>query len=538
MNKKDIVIVCLTGLLIATVVVALHDRKADDDYVRSLEEEVALLHQKEKQSAVDRRVSKQMEEIAYGQQALSEERSLEAIRQSKIAQEMTLRSEAERKNALRAQAAAEASEHEARQAFLMAERQRQIADDQRREALHAKQVADTLNYISLGRTLGSLSYSIFQAGDTDLGNMLAYTSYLFTEENGGDLYSSSVFPALTQSAQSKQGWNLYKGSVSRILFLPTQELVGVTTYGEIFVHRQKSHDSSLNTQSIFRDNRYCFRDAVITNSGKVYAVSHTGHLAVCSQCTMPNAPLGRRTLATSGTQECTIIPLENISKPFSLQLTADNRQLLVVGEQEIGLLDVNTDRLTDTRRLSFKVTSTGQRDGRPLLFDTKGGMHLFIDIDNLTTEKVPVAGNITAFASSKDDGLAAYGTADGTIYVTDGNGNVIKLVGHLSQVTRMRFDGPRLYSSSYDSKLLFWIIGDGKAKPITLFQSNSWLTDFTFDNQKDNIWTGEANGTLTEYLISLPLIRQRIRKNLKRNFTEQEWDYYVGKGIPYREVKN
>jgi WD40 repeat protein len=202
------------------------------------------------------------------------------------------------------------------------------------------------------------------------------------------------------------------------------------------------------------------------------------------------------------------------------------------------LLDVNTDRLTDTRRLSFKVTSTGQRDGRPLLFDTKGGMHLFIDIDNLTTEKVPVAGNITAFASSKDDGLAAYGTADGTIYVTDGNGNVIKLVGHLSQVTRMRFDGPRLYSSSYDSKLLFWIIGDGKAKPITLFQSNSWLTDFTFDNQKDNIWTGEANGTLTEYLISLPLIRQRIRKNLKRNFTEQEWDYYVGKGIPYREVKN
>jgi hypothetical protein len=111
-------------------------------------------------------------------------------------------------------------------------------------------------------------------------------------------------------------------------------------------------------------------------------------------------------------------------------------------------------------------------------------------------------------------------------------------VEHLSQVTKLIFDGYRLYSSSYDGKLLFWMTSDSQINPITLFQSNSWLNDFTFTNDRDYIWTGEHNGTVTEYLISLPKITQRLRQNVKRNFTQEEWDYYVGKGIPYRRMRN
>ena len=80
--------------------------------------------------------------------------------------------------------------------------------------------------------------------------------------------------------------------------------------------------------------------------------------------------------------------------------------------------------------------------------------------------------------------------------------------------------------------------GEEQIKPITLFQSGSWLTDFIFGTDKNYIWTGEHNGTVTEYLISLPKIAQRLRQNVKRNFTREEWNYYVGKGIPYREIKN
>jgi WD40 repeat protein len=118
----------------------------------------------------------------------------------------------------------------------------------------------------------------------------------------------------------------------------------------------------------------------------------------------------------------------------------------------------------------------------------------------------------------------------------NGDGKTLKLSGHLSKVTQLEFNDRQLYSSSYDGKLLFWMTGVAQIKPITLFQTDSWLTCFTFSIDKDYILTGDYNGIVTRYLISLPQIAQRLRKSVKRNFTREEWNYYVGKGIPYREM--
>ena len=128
--------------------------------------------------------------------------------------------------------------------------------------------------------------------------------------------------------------------------------------------------------------------------------------------------------------------------------------------------------------------------------------------------------------------------ADGTIWLIDRSGKSHKLVGHLSQISKVKFNGRRLYSSSYDGRLLFWKTDDMQIKPITLFRADSWLMDFTFDIKEDYIWTGDEKGVVTEYLISLPKIAQRLRQNVRRNFTQEEWNYYVGKGIQYVEVKS
>ena len=64
------------------------------------------------------------------------------------------------------------------------------------------------------------------------------------------------------------------------------------------------------------------------------------------------------------------------------------------------------------------------------------------------------------------------------------------------------------------------------------------MNDFTFSDNKDYILVGEHNGSVTQCLISLQKIAERLRQNVKRNFTQEEWNYYVGKGIPYRKVKD
>ena len=154
-GRKNILIACMGILLVSSIAAGVYVHHRDGERIKTLESIIGQLQVKEHRSAKDRKVSKQLEEIANGQQALSEERSREAIRQSEIAQAATLRSEVERHNALKAQAAAEQSAQEAISSYQMAERQREEANEQRRQAVHAKQVADTLNYISLGRTLGS-----------------------------------------------------------------------------------------------------------------------------------------------------------------------------------------------------------------------------------------------------------------------------------------------------------------------------------------------------------------------------------------------
>ena len=507
---------CLFAFLLSGAT-GLYVHHLDRERISELESQISVLEAQEKKSEIDRRVSKQMEEIAYGQQTLAEEQSQEALRQSEIAQAATLRSEADRQNALEAQAKAENSAEEARQSYQMAERQRQEADNQRREAEHAKLVADTLNYISLGRTLGTQSYAIYQTGDTELGNMLAYASYLYTHDYGGDLFVSSVFHALTQSAVGSRNSRVHNGSISCTDVSPKDNhSLTVSTCGEIIVHRMQG--DQMQSTLLMSDRRYSFRDAYSSKYGRDYAVSHTGHLVVADG------------------KEMRVLNLEHVDCPFSLRSMNSSSQLLIIGVHSIALMDLATDEIIGTRQLDFRVISTGRCNGFPLLFDDRGGMHQVRSLDDISNEKVPVPGLVTAYASRYGSGMAAYGMSDGTIWLVDEKGLVSRLVGHLSEVTKLKFDGSKLYSSSYDGKLYFWKTDEAKIEPITLFQTDSWLTDFTFSKDMDYIWTGEQNGTVTEYLVSVPKMVQRLRKNVKRNFTQEEWDYYVGKGIPYREL--
>ena len=510
--KKNIIIGCLGGLLLALGLSAVYTRHQDKARIHELEAKVVVLQKQGETSELDRSVSEQMEDIAHGQQALSEERSREAIRQSEIAQAATLRSEAERRNALKAQAAAETSAAEALASYQMAERQRQKAE-------YARSVADTLNFISLGRTLGSQSYSIYQTGNTEVGNMLAYASYLYTHDYGGDLYAPAVFQALIQSAGGRHSWNIHNGSISRLAISPRDgRLLAVSTFGEIFSHQ--IHGSQMQTTRLMSDKHFWFSDLYVAPDGKVYAISYTGQLVI------------------SDGQQTRVMVVENISKPFSLQNLNDGKSLLIVGENSVALFDNATERIIATRRLDFQVTYTGRRDNKPLLFDHRGQMHLVNSLDKMTSEKVPVKGKVTAYASNRKEHLTAYGMADGTIWLTDGSGKTHKLVEHLSRVTRLMFNGKRLYSSSYDGKLLFWPIeSNSQINAVTLYQSVHWLNDFTFSDNKDYILVGEHNGSVTQCLISLPKIAERLRQNVKRNFTQEEWNYYVGKGIPYRKVK-
>ena len=507
------------ALLAGAAVTGLTGWYFEHKKIGELEAQMEVLKREEMRSAVDRSVSRQMEEIANEQREISDEKREEALQQTRVANEMRARSEFERLNALEAEKNAIAAEKKAREASILAEEERKIAEHQRIQAEFAKSVADTLSYIALGRSLGSISTIQYQAGNDEIANMLSYTSYLYTHRYGGDIYIPAVFKSLMESSKSVSSWTEHQGAVMNLEYMPGQvnKLVSVSNYGEILLSER--HGSKLNVTTLFKDNNYDFRDLLIDeHTSNIYAVSRNGHLVVIG----------------NDLKTVKIIPLENMVHPMRLHYF-NEKNLFIIGEQSIAVFDMKRNIVNVTKQLPFKVSLASRKSKLPLIFDDNGYMYLVKGPESFEKEKQPVQGKVTAYCESKNTGIEAFGMSDGTIWINI-KGKMQKLVGHTSRISKMKLNGRRLYSGSYDGKVNLWITDKGKIEPMELISNGTWIMHFNFDSTKNTFWLGDMKGNLKAVNISVPLMVSEIKKRIHRNFTQEEWNYYIGQNVPYEEI--
>ena len=522
MERREIIGYSVGLLLACSTAVGFIGWQNEHKKVDDLEQQLTAMKKQEIRSAIDRSVSAQMEEIANEQREISDEKREEALQQTRIANEMRLRSEIERQNALIAEQNAVASEKKALEASEVAEAQRQMAEHQRIQAEFAKRTADSLSYIALGRSLGSISTIQYQAGNTEISDLLSYASYLYTQRYGGDIYNPTVLQSLMRSSQSVNIWSQHAGVVTNLEYLPGEDnrLVSVSNYGEILLNEREGNQ--LNTTTLFSNPDYDFRDViVIKNTGTIYAVSRTGYLVVI----------------TKNSKEPKVVTLENIVHPMRVHDINENN-LLVIGEQGIGVLDMKRNIITSVQQLPFKVTMGSRKSGLPLLFDDAGNMHLVSGLSDMTTERVPVEGKVTAYCESKNTGMEAFGMVAGTIWLKDKNGRIQKLVGHQSRISKMKMNGRRLYSSSYDGSVNLWISDNDKIEPMPLLQTSNWIMHFQLDSTKETFWMCDAKGNIAAVNISINKMVEAMKKKMKRNLTAEEWNYFIGQNVPYEKFVN
>lgn len=518
MKKKDIATGIIGLVLLGTTATGLWGWYSEHQHVIELEVENQELHRQEKRLTVLRSISKQMEEIAFQQNAISDKKREEAIEQKLVADQMRHRSEIERMNALAAQDQALASEHRAQEARLQAEDQRQIAELQRLQAEFSKRTADTLSYIALGRSLGSLASTQAQLGNTELADLLAYSSYHYIDRYKGDVFYPTVFQSLMLTSESRRRWPRHNGSVVGLAYMSDTDdrLVTASTYGEIMIHKKEG--DQLQSTTLLSNSDYDFRDVYIDN-GVIYAISRSGHLAIIE----------------NGTPR--VIEVNNLDNP-SYVTEIDKNSMLLVGNYGLAVYDKQRKMIVATRELDFRITTASRYNNMPCLFDDQNRMHLVEDINILNTSKIPVSGLVTAFASSKNTKTQAFGMNDGTVYLYDETtGKVTKLQGHLSRVSKLKVNGRRLFSASYDGTVKLWNTENEKIEAMTLINAGSWIMNFTFDNSKQYAWIGDQNGNVTEALLSVSMMADIVSKKLTRNFTTEEWNYYIGRNVPYEKFK-
>ena len=205
MKIKDsgtyILTIVLTAIISSGVTYWLCSSQYESELL-TLREKQKTLEENERNAIVTKRISEQMEDIAYQAKNIADSARQKAEFEGMKALEQARRADEERRNALIAKSFADKAEQEAREQAAKAERERLLAQEARDAANLARSKADTLRYIALGRSLAQAAITEHNTGNQDLAQLLSYAAYTYTKEYGANPYQQDVFTSVRYNTHS------------------------------------------------------------------------------------------------------------------------------------------------------------------------------------------------------------------------------------------------------------------------------------------------------------------------------------------------
>lgn len=481
-----------------------------------LTEQLRQATEAQKEATITRRISTQLEEIAYQQKEISDIQRQEAVNQTLIADQMREHAELERERALSAQQAA-------LEAYDQMEEQKKLAETRREEAVRAQMKADTLARLALGRSLGSQASTQYTTGNKDLAALLGYSAWKFTSENNGDVYQPAIFDALSQTSDLSKRWGLHKGAIRDIRIFQDSKgpyLLSASEYGELFLWKVSGNDL-IRERILVNNPEYDLRKVSVSpEKGLCVALSHTNLLVVIDK---------------NGKQSEIPLPIVH---PVGMELI-NNRLFVASRDGEVLAADLDRWDFAPVYKHPTLIT-VFKTSGNGFVFgDDQGGAYA-LDTNGKTTllwDKINQP--ISCVRVSPQAGILAIGYKNGIVIAEDTTTRVHKeLIGHISPVTEIRFMNRKLYTSSYDGTVRLWNMdNENKIVSSIVYQPSEWIYSFAIDRNGETIFAGAQSGNLSLVSISPGYMAEEIKKHLVRDFTREEWEYYIGEVSEYETYK-
>ena len=534
---------------VATVSYLLGSRRSKSE-IAALQDEIGRLESAEKDAAIVKRVSQQMEDIAYQQKAISDQQRDRAEEQSVLATQNAARAEVESRAARQAELKANAAAQVAEQERANAEHQQEIALEQRDEATHAKNVADTLSRRTQARTLAVSSQVRREAGEDEVADLLAYASWYFLKNNRGNQYYSDTFKSLTLAtdgiARHKMREN---GAVNAIASLPnnSEQCVAVTNYGEVewLTATAGSEGRQISSKSLLFNSDYDFRD-VVAERQKIYALSLKGPLCI---------------LDLKGNLTTVQLADDNY---FKLVKTGD--RLLIAGRH--SLCWFSDGKVSGRVELPRELSAIVEREGVFCLFYSDGS-YAEMNAQGRIEQKVPLL-SMPVTAAYYDSNLECLllGVKDGTVYPVNKYNRVIEtLAAHKAKCASITMLDAIVVSGGYDKSVFMWCMDNllfetglnfreemetaeitssrvVKADEIPTewlvpvdYNFDGWTLSVCADSDGKSVWVGTSAGSVMFLNSSADDMAGQLYYKIDRNLTQQEWTRYVGVAIPYMEFK-
>ena len=546
--STHIAIAVIAGLVVYVLVSSGYKK-----HIESLENRIDEMAAAERNALITKRISEQMEDIAYEQKALSDKQRERAEEQSRRADIERGKAELERSLAVKAEQQARASAQQAENMRKIAEQQSELAVQHMVEAQDARAQADTLFYQSLARSLAQTSINQYKAGEKDLAALLAYSAWYYTDAYNGNVYHQDIYTSLLENAQRA------KMHIGRITGNPRamanfssngeKGFVIVTDYGEIYRFTKSDDDDRGYTQErMFTHKDYLFRDVCIIGN-EVFALDVEGMLV---KTTINSTILLEKKKKRTSESNRLALPEDEVSLLFLPMrnmpqerwrhlLQMEDGSLVAVGEHQIVWLDPKGEKIIRTTSLGDVITEAGVCEDVLCIF-TKGGDLVGYRNGLIIGEmkiSLPHENPVSYYYYHKEKELHILGTENGDVLLYDNNKKyVTSLVGHSGAITHMDHLGWCFATSSYDHKICLWNLDDidSQIAPIQVVY-DKWPLSFTTDEESWELCIGLAEGSIEALRISVEDNRRSIRQHLEREFTPQEWEYYMGKGVKYRRFK-
>ncbi len=510
-----------------------------DENIEDLTKQVNRSMDVERRANVVQRVSKQLEEIAYQQKDISDRQREEAEKQTALAVEMRRRAEEEQLLARLAESRARVEAIRADSMRNQAERLAKLALDAQQVSEHDRRVMDTLSYRTLARSLGSTSISQRQSGNEELARMLTNAALVFLDRYKGNQYTPEVFTSLLQATMDNTtGLGSYNtktnASIRGISSIDARDgFVAVTDYGDIFTINDQS--DKVSGQRLLSNPKYSFR-AVFGAEDYAYALDKNGALYMA-----PYQGKGRVVAQLYGSN-------------FNHMLKLLDNRLLLGGRRELYVFDMDMNQVVHHMGLPRPIQTVIMLNGKIYIIFVDGTAMLLDDDFQLSNFDFKVNGVITSAIYVPKYRYYFLGMKDGDILVKDLRLNTVgTIIGHRSAITSLQYDKDLLMSTSmdthvymlylpkiqgaeyvftdYSTELQEWVVPVDDMVSRSDNGARSWPLCSILRN--DELVVGYHNGDILTMNYNLPEMRRRLRRNLQREFTPEEWTNYVSSTINY-----
>lgn len=502
----------------------------------------------EKLALTEKKKAENQEAFANIQKKKAEENALKAVMEKVNADKAKLNAFEQRKIAVTNAKEAEIQKLKAEKALLTADEARKAAEIDKKIAIAQKQLSDSLKTIAFEseknayrlRILSLASNLAIKSSEAKKGTyeegvkpLLALQSHKFNKTFKGKAFDTDIFKALFSSMryyQNKSEYvhNFHTDYVKAVCYSPDGKTIYSTGFdGQVIA---ANADNLQVSPQNFAPQTALMENLQLNHIFNKIIASADKNIFVYNM----ESP-GEKPKVIAGAHP------DKISSIVWL----NNQIVSSCLDNKIRVFNPTTLKLETSFTLPSKPLCMSVNETKDLIcIGCENGKVYLLKTNMVGAYSEPVElckvsnANITCIDLSVDASKIICGTSDGNLIIVEPNNSCnkpITILAHASGIGAVKFNPKEnlVASAGYDSYVKLWNINSPDEPPVIFEEHDRWVLALAFSPDGSQLVSCGKDKSVRTYIIQPSKMVNYLETKVNRNFTNNEWNYFIGSDIPY-----